>query len=320
MINDFGLQVRLYEPKDKTCWDEFVCASKNGVFLFQRDYLDYHADRFRDMSLMFFQEDRMIAVMPANETDNLLVSHGGLTFGGIISDNRMKTPLMLEVFSALTEYLRRVGIRKLVYKAIPHIYHDVPAEEDLYGLFLHNASLFRRDLSSSVLMTQRPPFAELRKRGIKRSKSEGVEVERSHDFVAYMAIVEGNLRERYATRPVHTANELELLANRFPDNIKLFAACKKGEMLAGVIIYESRNVAHAQYIAATPEGKKVGALDCIMNVLLNETYLEKRYFDFGISTVDNGHTLNVSLIQNKEGFGGRATVYDVYELKLENEG
>jgi hypothetical protein len=272
------------------------------------------------MSLMFFQENRLIAVMPANVVDALLVSHGGLTFGGILSNQTMKTPLMLEVFSALIEHLRAVGVRKLIYKAIPHIYHAVPAEEDLYGLFRHNASLFRRDLSSTVLVPQRQPLAELRKRGVKRSKSQGVQVERSHDFFVYMAIVEANLRERYATRPVHTATEIELLASRFPDNIKLFAAHKQSEMLAGVIVYESRNVAHLQYIAATPEGKRVGALDYIMDVLLNETYQDKRYFDFGISTVDNGHTLNVGLIQNKEGFGGSATVYDSYELDLENEG
>ena len=87
-------------------------------------------------------------------------------------------------------------------------------------------------------------------------------------------------------------------------------------MLAGIVIYESANVAHAQYISATEEGRSLGALDCIVEVLLNEVYPDKPYFDFGISTLENGRTLNVGLIQNKESYGARATVYDFYELSL----
>jgi hypothetical protein len=318
MSADCAIRVQVYDPKYRAVWDEFVARSKNGLFLFERNYLEYHADRFRDHSLMFFQDDQLVALMPANLIEDTLVSHGGLTFGGIISDYRAKTSLILEIFSALASELHARGMKKLIYKAIPHIYHTVPAEEDLYALFLHNARLFRRDVSSTVVMTQPLPFAELRRRGIKRGKSQGVEVERSHDFSRYMAIVDDNLQERHGTHPVHTSEEMELLAARFPENIKLFAAHKNGEMLAGLIIYESRNVAHAQYIGSSEDGKKLGALDCVVDVLLNEIYRGKRYFDFGTCTLDNGRTLNRGLIQNKEGYGARATVYDFYELDVES--
>ncbi len=317
MSSESPVRVELYEPKYEACWDEFVRQSKNGVFIFRRNYLEYHANRFSDFSLLFFQGGQLVAIMPANRVDDTVVSHGGLTFGGIISGQRMKTVRMLEVFSALVNELRARGLKKLIYKAIPHIYHVIPAEEDLYALFRHNARLSRRDVSSTVSAGQKPPLAKGRKEALRHATSQGLEVACTREFCRFMAITEANLQSRYGVWPVHTAAEIQLLADRFPENIKLYTAHLQGEMLAGVIIYESRNVAHTQYIASTEKGRSLGALDCIMDALLNEVYADKPYFDFGISTLENGRTLNADLIQNKESYGARATVYDFYELSLE---
>jgi hypothetical protein len=310
------IRVELYEPRLKACWDEFVLRSKNGVFLFFRDYLEYHADRFRDFSLLFYEDDRLAALMPANRVDGTVVSHGGLTFGGIISGARMTTTLMLRIFPALISYLREQGIKKLIYKAIPHIYHILPAEEDLYALFVHNAHLIQRDVSSTVDMSHKVPLARIRRKILKHAQCEEMRIERSMDFSRFMTIAETSLQARHGRSPVHKAAEIQLLAGRFPENIKLFAALRGEEMLGGVIMYESQNVAHGQYRHATDEGMELGALDLLMDALLHEIYLDKRYVDFGISTVDNGRTLNLGLIKNKEGYGARATVYDAYELDL----
>jgi len=304
----------LYELKYKALWDEFVRQSKNGVFLFYRDYMEYHADRFSDFSLMFFQDGQLLAIMPANRTDDTVESHGGLTFGGIISDSRMTAGSMLDVFSVLTKELRDEGVRKLVYKAIPHIYHSLPAEEDAYALFIHNACLSRRDVSSVISNRHRVPNIGDREQAVQKPKAYGIEVKQTSNFSEFMEIVAASLKTRYGVAPVHTAAEMHLLAARFPENIKLFTAKRAGKLLAGVIVYESENVAHVQYIGSTPKGRALGALDAVVDVLLNDVYREKPYFDFGISTVDEGRRLNHGLIQNKEGFGARATVYDFYEL------
>lgn len=317
MSNESRIRVERYDPKHKICWDEFVGQSKNGVFLFHTDYLEYHADRFSDFSLLFFQDDQLVALMPANRLNDTVFSHGGLTFGGIISDSRMTTGLMLEVFSGLMKELREEGFKRLVYKAIPHMYHLLPAEEDLYALFVHNARLFRRDVSSTVVAGRRPPLARGRRKTLKHVRARGLKVERSENFSQFMAIAEASLQLRHGLRPVHTAAEMQLLASRFPENIKLFALNYNGEMLGGVIIYESQNVAHGQYRHATEYGMELGAFDCIMDVLMNEVYVDKPYIDFGISMMDEGRKLNAGLIQNKESYGARATVYDFYEVNVE---
>nr|WP_319374589.1 GNAT family N-acetyltransferase [uncultured Methanobacterium sp.] len=310
------LEIKKYDSTYKNQWDIFVSSSKNGFFLFYREYMEYHSDRFVDSSLMFFKKNKLVAILPANIYENVLYSHGGLTFGGIISDKNMKTSLMLDIFKSLKNYLKGKMIKKIVYKAIPHIYHILPAEEDLYAIFVDNGKLIRRDVSSAVFLEDKISFTKGKIWNVKKSRENGLEICRSYDFESFMEIEKENLK-KYDAKPVHTAKEMELLASRFPDNIKLFTAHKEGYMLSGVIIYESNNVAHTQYIGATDEGMKLYSTDLIMDYLINDYYKGKKYFDFGISTEKDGFYLNEGLIGSKERFGARAIVHDFYEITID---
>lgn len=129
-----------------------------------------------------------------------------------------------------------------------------------------------------------------------------------------MKIEEEALIERHGVKPIHSVGEIKLLAQRFPNNIKLFASFKDDVMLAGVIMYESRNVAHMQYAANSKVGWNIGAQDIIENYLINSYYRNKKYFDFGISTEKLGQVLNLGLIKRKENFGANAVVYDTYHM------
>lgn len=310
--------IRRYSTTQKEEWNRFVSNSRNGTFLFHREYMEYHSDRFQDSSLLFFsKQPDLIAVMPASIAGDVMTSHAGLTFGGIVSDDRMRVTTMMEVFQGLMRYLKEADVKKLVYKAIPHIYHSVPAEEDLYALFLLDARLIRRDVSSTIFMADRVPFVKERRWCVRKGLSQGTKVEPSADFASFMEIEEKNLESRHGVRPTHTKEEMVLLASRFPENIRLFAAVRDGRMEGGVIVYESKNVAHTQYIASTEEGRKTYVADCVLDYLINEHYVNKRYFDFGISTENAGRFLNSSLSDYKSTFGAKATVYDTYEIKCE---
>lgn len=310
------INISLYIPEQKGVWDNFVSSSKNGVFLFNRDYMEYHSDRFKDHSLLFYRNGRLIALLPANLTDSVLHSHEGLTFGGIISDYRIKTAIMIDVFDALVNHCKENGIHGIRYKAIPYIYHSIPANEDLYALFRHNAQLTVRNASSCVYLPEFAGFDLSRNRHIKKAKKNNLIVKRTFDFELFMKIVEETLLERHGVKPVHTIDEIKLLASRFPENIKLFASYKDERMLAGAMIYESKNVAHVQYSANSKEGWNIGALDIIDDYLINDYYKEKKYYDFGISTEENGKFLNSGLISRKEDFGASSVTYDFYEIKF----
>lgn len=311
------MEIRRYRREDKELWNSFVSKARNATFLFDRNYMDYHADRFDDNSFMFYHKGKLKAVLPANVAGDTLYSHQGLTYGGLLLDKKATVEDVLECFDSLNSWLRENGISKVVYKALPWIYQQYPSEEDLYALtWKCKAQLISRDISSSIVIDNKLKFAESRKSGIRKALSLNIEVGESNDVDGFWHVLEDNLGNRYNAKPVHTASEMKLLMSRFPNNIKLYVAKMNGEIVGGTLIYVTSQVVHTQYISASLEGKKHGALDLLFDYIINKVYANCRYFDFGKSTEQGGAYLNEPLIFQKEGFGGRGVCYDWYQWEL----
>lgn len=311
------MEIRRYRREDKELWNSFVSKARNATFLFDRNYMDYHADRFDDNSFMFYHKGKLKAVLPANVAGDTLYSHQGLTYGGLLLDKKATVEDVLECFDSLNSWLRENGISKVVYKALPWIYQQYPSEEDLYALtWKCKAQLISRDIASTIVVDNKLKFAESRKSGIRKALSLNIEVGESNDVDGFWYVLEDNLGNRYNAKPVHTASEMKLLMSRFPNNIKLYVAKMNGEIVGGTLIYVTPQVVHTQYISASVEGKKHGALDLLFDYIINKVYANCRYFDFGKSTEQGGAYLNEPLIFQKEGFGGRGVCYDWYQWEL----
>ena len=304
-----------YTPELKAQWDSFVRKSRNGTFLFLRDYMDYHRQRFTDFSLLIFHKQSLVALLPLNkEADGSVASHSGLTYGGLITDKKGRAEKVMKLFECLNTWLRDAGIRRVVYRPVPWIYHEMPAEEDLYALFnVCNARLTDREISSTIAQENKLAFSQSRKDCLRKAKRAGVEVMPCNDFAAFWDILSANLQQRYTVNPVHSLAEIMALASLFPHEIRLYAAYLDNEMVAGTVVYVMPRVVHVQYISASAKGKAVGALDILFRYLIDEVFVDKPYFDFGKSTEDRGRRLNEPLIFQKEGFGGRGVCYDTYE-------
>ncbi len=314
------MRIVRYSPEYKLSWDALVEQSKNGTFLLKRDYMDYHSDRFEDCSLMAFDgSDRLVAVLPACIDGETLYSHRGLTYGGwIMSLRHFDVTTMLATWDAMTRYLKNIGIKTLIYKAIPHIYHSYPAEEDIYALFRFGAVVDASFVSTTIPLDKPLAFNENARRGMKTALKSGVIVEQSDDFDSFWSVLTQLLNDKYETKPVHTLQEIKLLYSRFPDNIKLYLAKKDGAVVAGTVMYYSDTVAHAQYIAASPNGKELKALPLLFDYIMKNECGECRYFDFGTSNEDGGRYLNEGLVRQKCGMGGRAIAYNVYRVDILN--
>ena len=310
--------VERYQDTDVEAWDAFVRASRNGTFQFLRGYMDHHCDRFTDHSLLVRDaEGELIAVLPAHAKEKRFASHRGLSFGGLVLSPEMKAPLFLRTFEAFLVHLQLAGFVTFDYKTVPHIYHRQPAEEDRYAMFLLGAQLIRRDILAVVAREDRIPYQARRIRGIKKARTAGIDVREEEHLAPYWELLAATLAERFGVEPVHTLDEIRRLRARFPENIRLFTArSATGELLAGVVMYETDRVAHAQYIAASPAGRDAAALDWLFDHLLNEVYQKHPYFDFGSSHVDSGRAINAGLIDQKEGFGARAITHDHYQINL----
>ena len=310
-------QIKRYTPVFANEWNQFVAASKNGTFLFDRRYMDYHADRFQDHSLLFYLGERLLAVLPAHQSGDTLCSHNGLTYGGLVMSPRLTVVQVMHLFRELNDYLRAEGFRHVSYKCIPWIYHRLPAEEDLYALYHEcRARMVARDFATDVFLHGDMRWERVRRRGVSRAQKAGVVVERSDDYAAFWEVLSQNLQTKYGVKPVHTLQEITLLHSRFPENILLYQAVKDGVVVGGVVLYVTPQVVHAQYSSATPEGKKLGAIDLLYSRIFKD-YENYPHFDFGRSTEHpDGSGLNEQLVFQKEGFGGRGLCYDIYEYDL----
>jgi len=314
-----AFSVERYTASRKLEWDKFVSAAKNATFLFSRDYMDYHSDRFADHSLMIFNDGALVAVLPANLNANgTLISHEGLTFGGLVVSRAAKLGDVLACFHVVLHYLSQRQISKLLYKRIPDFYNTLPDDEAAYALFLLDARLYRRDCAATISQADRLPFRRGHKRLIKIAASLGVRIVQETSFQPFWErVLVPQLAARHGVKPVHTLEEITLLASRFPEQIKQFSAYCGDEIVAGTTIYETPTVAHGQYGAVTEKGRQIGAEAYLFSTLI-EQYKDKRFFDFGISNEMEGRVLNHGLLEWKEGFGARCYAQDFYEIATGN--
>jgi hypothetical protein len=307
--------VRPYRAPDAEAWNDFNASALTGHFLFDRQFLEYHSDRFIDASLIVEEGGAIQALLPANRAGTTVHSHQGLTFGGLITAES-STPAIMRRMDAIATYLRHQGMTTLLYKALPAIYHRRPAASDLYWLFLRGAFLVRRDITTSIDYRERGGLSSRRARGVKKATKCGLAIGPSEDVEGFWNLLAHVLHTRHSVAPVHALAELRLLRNRLPQNIRLFTAVQGNQIVAGVLIFETAIVAHAQYIAVSEAGRDLGALDGLFDHLIRHYSGSKRVFDFGISTEECGRLLNEGLITQKEEFGGGGVMHDVYELDL----
>ncbi|KAB7769400.1 GNAT family N-acetyltransferase [Xanthomonas maliensis] len=307
--------IRPYQPTDAAAWDTLVANSRNGTLLHRRGYMDYHAERFVDASLLILRDGQLVAVLPASRQDDCVTSHAGLTYGGLLSSMALRASATLTAFEAIAAHYRAQGVRELLYKPVPHIFQAYPAEEDLYALHRLGASVCRRDLSSVIPLHKPFLFSGERRRSIAKARQAGIQVgigtslERFHRLLT-------EVLQRHATVPTHRLDELQLLQRRFPQQIVLHQACVDDQLLAATLVLDLGQVVHTQYLAVSEAGRRADALSVLLADLITDVYAHRQYFSFGISTEQGGRVLNAGLVEQKERFGARAVVQDFYQWTL----
>lgn len=320
------MQIVRYSAARRPEWDQFVRESKNGTFLFLRDYMDYHSDRFADNSLMFYSDKgQLSALLPANRNMDILYSHQGLTYGGFVLSPKTHIGEVSELFASTLGYMEDNGLTQWRYKLIPSVYHRLPSQEDQYWLWRSGATMSDCNVMTAVDLRAVSNLASghnlnsvsSRKLSYaKKLQRAGYTVSESTPIDAFWTILEANLMERFESKPVHTLDEMKLLQSRFPQNIVCrTVSTPDGQIIAGTILFISDQVVRTQYISASHEGKACHALDLLFLSLVQE-YRERGfcYFDFGTSMDEDGILLNDGLVMQKELLGGRSIVCPTYVL------
>lgn len=314
------MQILRYSPQWKETWNRCVRESRNGTFLFQREYMDYHNDRFQDASILFKEGEKILGLLPANwvEAESTIYSHQGLTYGGLILTKKATSAQVLEMIDEMLAFYReQYSAKRLIYKPIPYIYSNYPSQEDLYALWRHSAVLTQRLLSSTVYLPKPLKFHHSRTASINRAIRMGLKVKHDARLNDFWRVLEDVLMHYHEAHPIHSLREMESLMQHFPNEIRLFTVSNEREdIIAGAVLYVTPQVVHTQYIASNDEGRKKGALDFLFNHLITEKFKNTKYFDLGTCNENNGHVLNQGLIAQKEYLGGRGIAYDTYCINM----
>jgi len=308
--------VKRYETKNYSDWNAFISTAKNATFLFNRDFMEYHSDRFDDFSLMIYEEDKLVCVLPANRVGATIYSHQGLTYGGLVFQTNIKLGNSIAIFRDILIYLNENQIDKLNLKLIPSIYCNGFSEEIEYSLFLLKAQLIRRDCLSVLDLTKSFSISKTRKESIRRGLKNNLVIKEELNFELFWnEILIPNLDKKHSAKPVHSIEEMTKLQIAFPDNIRHFNVYNGNNIIAGTTIFISENVAHPQYISGNNQKNELGSLDYLYDYLINVVFKDKMYFDFGPSHEENGLKINEGILFWKESFGAKTTVQDYYEIE-----
>ena len=306
-------RVEKYTKENRLAWDTFISGAKNATFLFARDFMEYHSDRFTDYSLLVYKDDLLYAVLPANIVGDKLYSHKGLTYGSLVLSKSAKLLYTFEAFKALLAFLNAKAISTLELRNIPTFYNTMPSDELSYFLFKANATLIKRDALMVIDTSTKIKFQKNRREGINKAKRNGLTIAVDDNFEGFWnEILIPNLQKKHGVAPVHSLEEIQLLATKFPDHIKQVNVYKDNVIVAGTTLFLTKTTIHPQYVSGNSDKNAFGSLDLAYDYIINHFDSSKRYFDFNISSEENGAALNSGLIFWKESCGARTYVADNY--------
>lgn len=312
------ITIERYQPRLAGAWRGVLRDARNGIFQFDRGYIEYHGDRFEDMSAVAYVDGRPSAIMPLAFDPALrkVVSHPGLTFGGPVVIRELRGDAVLAVVDALLDALRDWGATSCLVKLLPQVLATYPSAEVDYGLWRRGFALVRRDLSSLLPLAGAIPFNTSKMQAVRRARKQGVTVTDAavENFYGLLCDV---LLAQHGVTPVHSLAELEQLHATFPRDILVRLAVLDQRVLAGTLVYRYGHVWHTQYLASSDEGRRVGALDLVIAELMAEaTAAGASHVSFGVSTVNQGMDVNAGLLWQKESYGARTMVHDYMEGPL----
>ncbi|OAZ04875.1 hypothetical protein [Flavobacterium succinicans] len=310
--------IRPYQKSDYDLWNTFISGTKNATFLFHRDFMEYHKERFEDFSLLVFDKVKLVAVLPANRVDNTVYSHQGLTYGGLVYSSKLKIEKIETILDLLFDFFKSKRIVDFYLHPIPSFYLGQGNAAIDFFLMKKGAQLYRKEMNMVAHLHQEIPISKSKLKHFRRTELLGLRVVEETNFQSFWEkILEPRLAEKYDTKPVHSLAEIQLLHERFPQNIKQFSAYLEDKIVAGITIFEFENGVKSQYGATSKKGEKYRALDFLFISLLDIFQKRgKHFFDMGIVNDANKKGFHSGLLQQKEELGCTVWSQDFYKIKL----
>ncbi|RYJ38486.1 FemAB family [Flavobacterium anhuiense] len=310
--------IKKYSQEDYSIWNDFVDQSKNATFLFHRDFMEYHKDRFEDFSLLVFENQKLRAVLPANKKGNAVYSHQGLTYGGLVYLPKLKAEKVESILDEILLFLKENQVDTFYYKPVPNFYFSEGNATMDFFLLKRGAVLERKEMNLAVNLQAPLKISKSKMKHFRRIENLDLDIFEEEDFDPFWKkILEPRLAEKFNVKPVHSKEEMALLKSKFQKNIRQYSAYRNDEIIAGITIFETKNVVKSQYGATSKMGEEFRALDFLfINLIHKYKRKGKHFFDMGIVGEENELGYNQGLLAQKEELG--CTVYnqDFYKIQI----
>jgi hypothetical protein len=315
-----------FDKSNNQQWDEFVNASVNGTMFHTRKFLSYHPDdRFVDVSIEFYKNNRRFAVFPAVDFNyngkRTLLSHRGASYGGFVYEEGISIRQSFGLVDNLIKFAREEKFEQIMMTLPPIIYERRLSNYIDFALLKHGFHYLKREVSSIVRLENTiqenvAKFKQTNRTAFRKAQKLGVDIRQSEDYEEFYSILKKNLKIRHNVQPTHTLDELIKLKNMYPEKIRLFGAYVKDEMVAGVVMFDcNAEVTLAFYISHKESMQEFRGVNLLFYHIIKDS-IEKgfQYLDFGIFTVDMEP--NFGLGRFKEGFGSSGVLRDTFVLEL----
>jgi len=309
--------VRKYTSADYTQWNGFINQAKNATFLFHRDFMEYHQDRFDDYSLIIENEKGWVAVLPANRVEDEVFSHQGLTYGGLVFKYNFERITIITIFESIVNHLIINQFKTFFIKPILSFYTDESFIEIDYFLVQKNANLYRKDMNLFIDFKSDYSISKSKLKHFRRVSSLGLEIREDNNFRLFWEdVLIPRLHEKHSAKPVHSIDEIIYLHSKFPQNIKQYNVYFDNKIITGITLFVFRNGVKSQYGATTSLGEKMRALDFLFITLINEFKEKVYFFDMGTVSENEGKSFNPGLLKQKEELGCSISDQNYYSLEL----
>ncbi|WP_157686740.1 hypothetical protein [Nonlabens sp. Hel1_33_55] len=307
------MNITRYTSVYKNQWDDFIRKSASGCFLHERDFMEYHADRFVDHSLMIWNEDELVACFPAHISNKVLKSHRGLTYASLLVDREESQ--FDQILAELIHYVRQQQFDSLELKLPPPFYN---ANFDWEWSILKNSG-FKTSLESVDLVVDfTHDWQPSRKKtiGYRNGKFEKLKLVKYLSLKDFWSdLLEPQLMSRHQAKPTHNIEEIQLLQDYFNSKILQYGVVYNRELVAGITLFDFDHILKIQYAAGNKKGFELNAMDFLYLEIIKEAKEQgRKYVDLGTVNHPDG-SLNEGLLRFKKQLGAVTT--PVHELTLD---
>ena len=309
--------IRRYQSDDFVLWNDFIDQTITATFLFHRNFMEYHANRFQDYSLLVFEAEVLQAVFPANCIENRMYSHQGLTYGGFVFRSEVTSEGISAIIANTFDFLKKQSFVSCEIKEILPFYAPIHFSAIRESLNKHQTKVVGQKMNLAIDLHSDFKISKSKLKHYRRLQSEGLVVKKEADCSAFwQEVLEPLLQEKYNTKPLHSLAEINSLQSKFPNNIEQYNLYLDNEILAGITIFKKHKVIKSQYGATTENGKKFRALDYLFLYLIDHFKAEYNYFDMGTVDDDSELGYNEGLLNQKKELGCSVYSQNIYQIAL----